>query len=404
MTTPLCFCVAFLILYACSRANAVPDFTNAVLLSPEHPVQLSVVMGPANTRPENAKWRFDFLVYSYVPNTRTRFFGASLTSRFSSSCHALSLCRSTSRDELGKRPDAKTGEVVVPKSSRALLWHDHGMWRTGMPCEGVITPHGTYEHAVLMSQSRVIDEELKCSSVVVRVYTEEPNPLALRYVPEKPNPNQDRSSRSALDGGYLKVTIGCQYYLNLTFASGSMIARRVAQESWRPIIYLTVVSGTGAPVARQFTNFVTNWAMGVEAPVDSSEQATARIARERARKLAQDSSLSRFVTVAAHGANRDAKSTLQDGLMCNSTPPVRALLMKPVPTLPPAVPAAPDLFEMIRVELERFPLHEWIVDRSHSMPQFPESIGTDIRVTCPPVTVAKQVQIASAPVCMQGRV
>jgi hypothetical protein len=147
------------------------------------------------------------------------------------------LCtNSISRDEAkNNRPNPALGEVVIPKSARALLWHDHGTWKTGQANDAARHAHGTYEHAVLMHESKIFDEELKCQSVVVRVYTEEQSklhrstlvqalsltfgctdPLALRYMPERPNPNPDRASRTAMDGGYLKVVIGCQYYLNLT--------------------------------------------------------------------------------------------------------------------------------------------------------------------------------------------
>jgi hypothetical protein len=44
----------------------VPDFTQVSLQSSTYPVRVTVVLGPANTRPDSPDciWRFDFFIFS----------------------------------------------------------------------------------------------------------------------------------------------------------------------------------------------------------------------------------------------------------------------------------------------------------------------------------------------------
>jgi hypothetical protein len=67
---------------------------------------------------------------------------------------------------------------------------------------------------------------------------------------------------------YLKVVQGHHYYLNITFAAGSLIAKMVGQYGWRPMVYL---NPRGPGEKREidpsnptkglliFANYVTNW-------------------------------------------------------------------------------------------------------------------------------------------------
>jgi hypothetical protein len=149
-------------------------------------------------------------------------------------------------------PALAADELVIVKNSRALLWHDHGTNKTKQPHAGVNEAHGTFEHAVDMKSCLLLHPDLKTQSVVCRVYTDEqstpplslslslllisfmapheyasclvcvmtkPDPLALRYVPARPEapvPNGVEVERDVTNCGYFKVVSGCQYYLNLT--------------------------------------------------------------------------------------------------------------------------------------------------------------------------------------------
>lgn len=202
----------------------VPDWNQQDLRSPKHPACVCVVLGPANTRPENAPWKFEFNLYAM--------------------------------DQL-TGPDKKPNEKTVSKDSRALLW------QSGKPFDG-------YSHVVVAKGCKLSDtDDLKTRSVVFRASTEEKDPNALIYV-----------RRSGKTVGYLKVVQGYHYYFNITFEAGSAIAQKVAKESWRPIVYL-ISKRPGREAtdfitgSRQFTNFITNWAEGVEIDADPDERTNA---------------------------------------------------------------------------------------------------------------------------------
>jgi hypothetical protein len=148
-------------------------------------------------------------------------------------------------------PSKKNDEEAIGKGSRALLW-----WGG--------KPFPKYMHSVMPSGCRLsTNDDLKTLSVVLRTYSEEKDPNALLYVRKKAGVPKNQSV------GYLKVIQGHHYYLNITFAAGSTIAQLVGLHSWRPMVYLSVKkpekTNTESIIgSRLFTNFVTNWAQGVE--------------------------------------------------------------------------------------------------------------------------------------------
>jgi Inhibitor of Apoptosis domain len=209
--------------------TVVPDWNQQELRSPLRPASVCVVLGPAGTTPDKAEWKFEFNVYAMDQLTGP-----------------------------AKRPEDES----IPKGSRALLWFGG-------------RPFPKYQHAVVHKGWRLsTTDELKTLSVVFRPYSEEKDPNSLLYVRKKPGVQKGHTPGGI---GYLKVVQGYHYYLNVTFAAGSNIAQKVGLHSWRPIVYLTskrpgreendFITGS-----RQFTNFVTNWAQGVEINPDDREQ------------------------------------------------------------------------------------------------------------------------------------
>jgi hypothetical protein len=198
------FCSVPILRLTSSLILLVPDWTNDVLQSTGLPLQFTVALGPSNVTPESAEWRFDFYVYSYA-----RLLPGCLDAQ----PHSF-LFGSISKEEAKTvPPNPAIEEVVIPKSSRALLWHDRGTWKPDHAAVDMRLAHGAYADAVLMNESKVAEEVFKCRAIVVRMHTAESYPLALRYVPGKPIPNQALSLAAC---GFIKVVIGCQYYLNLT--------------------------------------------------------------------------------------------------------------------------------------------------------------------------------------------
>jgi hypothetical protein len=204
----------------------VPDWNQQELRSPLRPACVKIVLGPANTTPEKALWCFEFNVYAM--------------------------------DQL-TGPAKKADDEVISKGSRALLWFGG-------------KPYPKYQHAVVLKGCKMsTTDELKTLSVVIRPYSEEKDPNALLYVRKKPGGVKGNGI------GYLKLVQGHHYYINITFAAGSSIAQLVGLHSWRPLVYLVskrpgredsdFITGS-----RQFTNFVTNWAQGVEVNPDDREQ------------------------------------------------------------------------------------------------------------------------------------
>lgn len=120
---------------------------------------LSVVLGPANTTPERARWVFTFRV-------------------------------SASDQQRGNTK--KRGEEAIGKGSRGMMWY-----------EG--KPFPRFQHAVDVEQCNVSDHDLKTVSIVLRTFTEEKDPNALLYVrPRNHGP------------GHFKIIQGHHYYLNIT--------------------------------------------------------------------------------------------------------------------------------------------------------------------------------------------
>lgn len=215
----------------------VPDWNQEAIRSPLRPATLSVVIGPANTTPEQAKWVFTMNLY------------------------AMDQHRGSS-----KKPD----EEAIGKGSRALLWYDG-------------KPFARYHHAVEPDECRLPpNDDLKTVSIVLRTFSEEKDPNALVYVRRRYGVTRSQGA------GYLKIVQGHHYYLNITFAAGSMIAKMVGQYGWRPMVYL---NPRGPGERREidpanptkglliFANFVTNWAQGVELVPDERELRLAAQAR-----------------------------------------------------------------------------------------------------------------------------
>lgn len=200
----------------------VPDWSQEDMKSPLRAASICVLLGPANTLPQEAPWSIEF-----------NLFAADKSST-----------------------NVRHNEETISKNQRALLWHDG-------------KPFPKYKNCLVISKCRQpINDDLKTVSVVLRSHGEESDPNALTWVKKKGNSNRK-------DLSYLKVIAGHHYYLNLTFAAGSSIAQMVGDHAWRPIVYLyTKRQKKGIDEiqsSRLFTNFTTNWAVGIEPHVDERE-------------------------------------------------------------------------------------------------------------------------------------
>lgn len=283
----------------------VPDWNQEAIRSPLRPSTLHVVLGPANTTPEQAKWVLAINMY------------------------AMDQHRGSS-----KRSD----EESIGKGSRALLWYD-----------GKAFPR--YHHAVEPDACKLTAaDDLKTVSVVLRTFSEEKDPNALVYVRRRYGVSRSQGA------GYMKVVQGHHYYLNITFAAGSTIAQMVGQFGWRPMIYLdprgpgeTRVFDPAQPTKGLliFANFVTNWAQGVELVPDDREQrlaAQARIqdqtdednAKTAAAPPSQSAAASGVVTVSGVPIARTP-----DPSMTRAEPPVSAAFRPAAHPGPAAAAAMP---------------------------------------------------------------
>lgn len=143
----------------------VPDWNQEAIRSPLRPATLYVVLGPANTTPEQAKWVLTINLY------------------------AMDQHRGSSK---------KADEESIGKGSRALLWYD-----------GKAFPR--YHHAVEVDECKLTTaDDLKTVSVVLRTFSEEKDPNALVYVRRRYGVTRSQGA------GYMKVVQGRHYYLNIT--------------------------------------------------------------------------------------------------------------------------------------------------------------------------------------------
>lgn len=216
----------------------VPDWSQEDMNSPLRAASVCVLLGPANTLPQQALWSIEF-----------NLFGAD-------------------KPPAIQTKDGKPiGEEPIKKGERALLWYDG-------------KPFPKYKNCIVLSKCRLpANGELKTHSIVLRSHADERDLNALTWVPKRAGPKRRK------DLSYLKVVAGHHYYLNLTFAAGSTIAQLVGSQAWRPIIYLyTKHQKKGIDeihTSRLFTNFTTNWAQGVEPNVDERELKLAAEALQR---------------------------------------------------------------------------------------------------------------------------
>jgi hypothetical protein len=202
----------------------VPDWNQEDIKSPMRAASLCVLLGPANTLPQQAQWCLEFNLFS---------------------------------DSKIRGLDKEKNEEAITKGQRALLWYD-----------GKAFPK--YKHCITLSKTRLpSNDTLKTHSVVLRTHGEERETNALVWQRRTPVQNGRK------DLSCLKVVAGHHYYLNITFSAGSEIAKLVGSESWRPIVYLKtkrLKKGIDEiQSSRLFTNFTTNWAQGIEPNVDERE-------------------------------------------------------------------------------------------------------------------------------------
>jgi hypothetical protein len=143
----------------------VPDWNQEAIRSPLRPATLFVVLGPANTAPEQAKWVLTINLY------------------------AMDQHRGSSK---------KPTEESIGKGARALLWFDG-------------KPYPRYQHAVEAEDCKLTSaDDLKTVSVVMRTFSEEKDPNALVYVRRRFGVSKSQGA------GYMKVVQGHHYYLNIT--------------------------------------------------------------------------------------------------------------------------------------------------------------------------------------------
>jgi hypothetical protein len=224
----------------------VPDWSQEDMKSPLRAASLCVLLGPANTLPQQALWSMEFNLFA-----------------------------SDKLPSVVKNKD----EEPISKGERALLWYAG-------------KPFPKYKNCIVLSKCRLPNDELKTHSIVLRTHGEERDPNALIWVRKRSGPNRRK------DLSYLKVVAGHHYYLNITFAADSTIAQLVGNQSWRPIVYLYAKRQKKGideiQSSRLFTNFTTNWAQGIEPNVDERELKLAAEALQReAEEDAEDKAMAK---------------------------------------------------------------------------------------------------------------
>ncbi len=192
------------------------------------PVEMIVIFGPAYTLPQHADWSISIKAF-VLPNSKTPTNKASHE-------HSINL-----------------------NAERALIRSANGF-------------NPRFEDALLQKSWRVSkNDDKKTISVTVRPYSEEEDPNALCYAQDQ---SPSESNRYQTKEGYFRFIQDHHYYMNFTFDKGSNIAKLVGLHSWRQMIYIRsrgfcCCSTTNS---RLFTNFVTNWAPGVELPGDEYDE------------------------------------------------------------------------------------------------------------------------------------
>lgn len=206
------------------QITAVFDFDQLEMKSPDLPLEVCLMLGPKNTLPGTATWMATFPLF------------------------------------LEKQISERTlNEKTIPKQKRVLMWsHD--------------TADNPYKKAMLLDASILNSVELKTKNIVLRVHPKEQN-NTLKWV-------YDPVTKK----NYWKVVQGRKYLMNVTFDAGSLIAAKVASESWRPIIHIYAKNAAGAVKKwRPFTNFSVDWAPHHERDLSPAEIKEYQV--EPARKL-----------------------------------------------------------------------------------------------------------------------
>ncbi|HZZ98486.1 MAG TPA: hypothetical protein VFG51_01005 [Candidatus Saccharimonadia bacterium] len=204
---------------------------------------LILLFGPAGTQPQDARFKIQMRLLVVDP-------AAPIARRFDDS-----------------------DVPIVGFHQRAVLW--------SLPPVGQAA-YTRFSSAVIFSGSRILPDDLYPQSIVLRPYADEADVHALVYHPatnpslaavaaQTASPAAEQSSGAQ---GYFKLLHGKKYYINCTFGPGSVIAQLVGgPEAWRPLAYVVKTQGQTLAM-RGFTNFVTNWAQGVELfPPDPLERA-----------------------------------------------------------------------------------------------------------------------------------
>jgi len=112
----------------------VPDWSQEDMKSPIRAASVCVLLGPANTLPQQALWCIEFNLFA-----------------------------NDKAPSAGRNKD----EELIVKGQRALLWYDG-------------KPFPKYKNSIVLSKCRLpANDELKTHSIVVRSHAEERDPTAL---------------------------------------------------------------------------------------------------------------------------------------------------------------------------------------------------------------------------------
>lgn len=240
-------------------------------------VSMCLLFGPANTLPQDAPWYIHFNVFcsESVPIVNTN-----------------------------------KSEESISKGQRALLWYDGKSFEK-------------YKHSVVSNNcSSITNKDLKTHSIVLRTHGSETNANALIWARKRTKSNNYNSS-------HLKVVSGHHYYLNITFAAQSTIAQKVGDvgdKAWRPIIYVFSKTkdkdGVETIQSRLFTDFITNWAQGIEPNVDEREL---KLEKEAIQQDAKENA--EYQTSLKSANDKDSALKLVPSLMPNPKPPATSRMI-----------------------------------------------------------------------------